>query len=129
MSPHAHAPIALQSPAGATLTVVHGKVHTALVLSTGRGIRPSKSSVALSEIGRDQLLTALLDWRYIHDDLPDDDVRVILATEREADLHGEPLYGSLADGLWYNDEGGLIEGVYAWAHIPALPPMKKGGAS
>ncbi|MCX6950583.1 MAG: hypothetical protein NTV51_00100, partial [Verrucomicrobia bacterium] len=63
MTAHACPPIALLSPSRSTLTVCHGRKHTCLAITSGRGI----TSLDLSEIGRDQLLTALLDWKYVAD--------------------------------------------------------------
>ena len=119
--------IAFASPHGVTLRVIHGMKETCLAISLPRGAH-FKTIVGydLSAIGRDQLVTALLDWRYVDEDMPDDECRVMLACSGDTD---EPVYGAHADGAWYNDEGGRIEGVYAWAHTVALPPQKKGGAS
>lgn len=119
--------IALASPKGATLRVVRGEKVTCLAVSLPRGAH-FKTVVGydLSEVGRDQLLTALLDWRYTADELPDDDTRVICALDSK---HTDELeFGHHGDGQWWGDDHASLGIVYAWAHIPALPP-KKGGAS
>ncbi len=119
--------IALASPTGATLTVVRGKKVTCLAIALQRG-KHFKTYIGydLTEIGCDQLLTALLDWRYTADELPDDDVRVVCALDSKDT--GEPVFGHVTAGRWWDDDNMFLGQVYAWAHVPALPP-KKGGAS
>lgn len=118
--------IALVSPADTTVRVINEGKKTTLVVSSTRGTHyKDVTGLYFSEIGRDQLLTALLEWRYVIDELPDDETRVMLAIGVDTD---EPIFGVHADENWWTDEGAVIADVYAWAHIPGLPP-KKGGAS
>lgn len=122
--PRMSAQIALASPENASLRVIHGK-KTCLAIALQRG-RHFKTYISydLSEIGHDQLLTALLDWRYVEDEKPDEETRVILAIDNpDSD---EPVFGCLSEGHWWNEDGGRIDRVYAWAHIPGLPPKKEG---
>jgi hypothetical protein len=112
------------SPTGTKAQVIHGAKETTLALILPRGLHYKFVSIELSAMGRDQLLTALLDWRYVVDEMPDEETRVMLAIDSpDTD---EPVLGCCSEGHWWNDEGGRIAYVYAWAHIPGLPPKKEG---
>ena len=66
---------------------------------------------------------SVINWLYIVDgELPDDDVRVYVAIE---DRDG-PVDAYHSCDRWIEDETGehLLD-VYAWGHIPALPPLPK----
>ncbi|MCX6952602.1 MAG: hypothetical protein NTV51_10630, partial [Verrucomicrobia bacterium] len=56
------------------------------------------------------------------DELPDDDTRVMVALLDPNT--SEPVFAAHAGGCWWNDDAALVNGVYAWAHIPGLPPKK-----
>lgn len=116
--------IQLASPDDTVLRVINQDAKAALVVSTGTAHK-LVTGFYLSEIGRDQLLTALLDWRYTADELPDDEVRVICALDNKHT--DEPAFGHVSAGRWWDDDNIALGQVYAWAHVPALPP-KKGGA-
>jgi hypothetical protein len=66
---------------------------------------------------------SVINWLYCCDDeLPDDDVRVYVAIP---DRDG-PVEAYHSSEQWIEDETGEhLYGVYAWAHIPALPPLPK----
>lgn len=70
-------------------------------------------------------------WNYVGDEMPDDETRVMIAIE--SDATDEPDYGYHADGKWWFDAAPHLSPVeakvYAWAHVPGLPPRKTGGAS
>jgi hypothetical protein len=71
--------------------------------------------------------SALL-WKDAAKELPDDNTRVMFAC-RDTD---EPGCGYHEDGRWFYDNDEAVRDphpVYAWAHVPALPPAKKGGRS
>lgn len=117
------APIPVANVQGATLLVVgNDQGRVSLVFSHGA----EHIRAVLLPPARDQLVTALLDWRYVADELPDDDTRVMIAVDD--DRTDEPDFGYHADGKWwYDDEPHLspVEvRVYAWAHTPGLPPQK-----
>lgn len=64
-------------------------------------------------------------WHYVEDQLPDDDLTVLIAIENDGT--DEVYHGSRAGDFWLFD-GQAIEGrVYAWAYAPAKP-ARKGGA-
>lgn len=128
-------PIPLAAPAGASLTVVGDDKHTSLVIGAGRTSRTGSAQprdyirVTLTPVGRYQLLTALLDWRYVEDDLPDENFVVLIAIDHP---HAEePARGLFDAGHWYFQDGRPVEPdrrVYAWAYSPGLPPKKGGRA-
>ncbi|MDF3059392.1 MAG: hypothetical protein K0R17_3607 [Rariglobus sp.] len=67
-----------------------------------------------------------IEWHYIADQLPDEEVTVLVAFNAS----GQPAGAFLQDGVWRYDNGGdEIRSVYAWADFPAIPPAKprKGG--
>ena len=75
-----------------------------------------------------------LEWHYTEDELPDDEMRVLMALD--SDHTEEPSFGYHAEDQWWLDEldqdGARMLcklSVYAWAHTPAVPPKKQGGAS
>jgi hypothetical protein len=72
-----------------------------------------------------------LRWHYVDDELPDDGVRVLIACEGD-DIEISPVDGYREDGRWFYDDMPEVEPreakVYAWAHVPCVPPPK-GGAS
>lgn len=77
-----------------------------------------------------------IDWTYCEDGMPDDDVRVMVCLVDDTGLIGDDAeweYGYHANGKWWQDampdEAPDELAVYAWAHIPKLPPQRKGGAS
>lgn len=116
--------IAVVEPKATTLVVVHGKNVTCLAFAITRE-KHFKTIVGydFNNRGRDQLLTALLDWHHVEDELPDDKVRVLIACNET----GEPLFGFYSAGHWHKedwDEIGDPLSVYAWAHIPGLPAKK-----
>jgi hypothetical protein len=128
-------PIPLASPAGASLTVVGDEKHTCLVIGAGRTSRAGAGqprgyiTISLSPIGREHLLTGLLDWRYADAELPDDNCRVLIAID--SPHSEEPAFGFHDADHWYFENGDRVDQevnapVYAWAHIPAMP-AKKGG--
>lgn len=128
-APRVSAVIRLAAPSSATLQVVHGKKVTCLAIAMPRG-RHYKTMIGydLTAIGRDQLVTALLDWRWVQDELPPEGTYVLIACGGVA---YQPGFGFHKDGRWYFDAGEPVDGgvpVYAWAHAPAMP-AKKGGAS
>ena len=103
------------------LQVIHSEKQTtvALILPRGKHFK-TVLGYSMSDMGRDQLINALLDWRHVEDELPDDEVRVLIA----CDGTGEPLFGFHSGGRWqFEDRTWTEEGVsvYAWAHVPGLP--------
>lgn len=80
------------------------------------------------------LITQPIAWRFVDDEMPDDEIRVLVAFDD--DDTGEPSFGYHSGGVWYFDDFDgasrdprpVYAPVYAWAHTPGLPP-KKGGAS
>ena len=66
---------------------------------------------------------SVINWLYtVDDELPDDDVRVFVAIP---DRDG-PVDAYYAGDRWIEDETGEhMQGVYAWGHIPELPPLPK----
>lgn len=72
---------------------------------------------ALEQAGR----ISVLNWMFIADDeLPDDEIRVYVAI---SDRDG-PVEAYHAGEHWVEDvTGEHLQGVYAWAHIPELPPV------
>lgn len=83
----------------------------------------------------DALGCSHLVWINATKELPDDDVCVLICLVDEDGLMGEDAmwdHGYHSDGKWWYDtapeEVPAEANVYAWAHIPKLPPQRKGGA-
>lgn len=71
-----------------------------------------------------------IEWHYVTDEMPDDETRVMVALDsKETD---EPDFAYHADGKWWMDPGPhlspLETRVYAWAHVPGVPPRKEGAS-
>jgi hypothetical protein len=66
---------------------------------------------------------SVINWLYTVDgELPDDEVRVYVAIP---DRDG-PVEAFHCQDIWVEDTTlDRLEGVYAWAHIPELPPQPK----
>ncbi len=126
--PEMSAAIPLTAPKGATLTVIDGRKDTALAISIPRD-RHYKTLIGyyLSADCREQLLAALLKWRYVEDELPEEETRVMLARRNCEELE----FGGFSKGKFHNDDGAYFDSscdpVYAWAHVPAVP-AERGGA-
>lgn len=120
--------ILLASPSGCTIEVIRGKKITGLVVSRPQGKhRRAYISYEVGAIGLDQLVTALLDWHYVDDELPDDETTVMIAS---ADTD-EPGIGFHSGDAWYyavdaSPVDPKRHPVYAWAHVPGKPPQKEG---
>lgn len=111
--------IPVQTPAGATLLAVVHDDHTCIALQVGR--RNAIHSFRLDRRGHAALLTALLDWRYCVDELPDDETTVLIANSKCG-----LLFAYHADGAWWCSEttAALAGDTYAWAHVP-MPPERR----
>ncbi|MCX6950582.1 MAG: hypothetical protein NTV51_00095 [Verrucomicrobia bacterium] len=120
-------PIRVKAPAGVKISVVHDREEACLAVSIPRG-ENYKTVVGyyLTELGKGQLLTALLDWRYVDDELPKDETIVLVA----ASCWTRACEAFRKNGRWYHTHQGgpLDEPVYAWTSTPFAPPQK-GGAS
>lgn len=118
--------IACSAPHAALLVVTNNRAKAKLTLSLTRRVERRNSVVAsgaLDATGRDLLLTALLDWHYVEDELPDDEVRVLIAVTDS----GEPDFGCLLAGRWQFENQAWSDcgvSVYAWAHAPGVPAKK-----
>jgi hypothetical protein len=80
---------------------------------------PLTTNVALAKAERPPLrCLASVTWIYVRDELPDDELTVLVAYRGEGDAHE----GYHEDGAWrYVNSGGEIKGVYAWANLPETP--------
>ena len=70
------------------------------------------------------------DWRYVADELPDDEVQVCVSI-RNPDSECFFFMGHHVDGKWVSEdelETPFLGEVYAWADVPAPAPFRKGGA-
>lgn len=74
-------------------------------------------------------LVSEITWFYTKDELPDDDITVLIAGDQQDGI----WIGFHDDGEWWNADASPVNGsVYAWAQLPPDPPLprsQKGGAS
>lgn len=63
-------------------------------------------------------LTATIQWVTVEQELPDDEITVLMA-----DKEGEIWMGCHLDNLWFSDVY-KVEGVTHWAHLPEHPTVK-----
>lgn len=61
-------------------------------------------------------------WHYVEDQLPDDDLTVLIAIENDGT--DEVYHGSKAGDAWLFDGQAIAGRVYAWAYAPAKPAKK-----
>ncbi|HEY0966957.1 MAG TPA: hypothetical protein VGD88_06180 [Opitutaceae bacterium] len=66
-----------------------------------------------------------LDWKYVQDELPDDQTTCLIATDFDGSDEVEIAY--CAGDVWLYPSGEAVTiPVYAWAYAPSKP-AKKGG--
>jgi hypothetical protein len=83
-------------------------------------------TIEMDGAARDALTDACLRWQSPQDELPDEEVTLLLGLDSpDTD---EVVLGYRDGGLWIRDSGQVIrQDVYAWAYAPVAP--KKRGAS
>lgn len=59
------------------------------------------------------MTTETITWHAVNDELPDDDMTVLLDFEGS-----DPWPGYREDGKWYEPNGAEVDGVIAWADMP-----------
>lgn len=77
--------------------------------------------------GQFHAASSLIEWHYVKDGLPDDDITVLVAGDATANDVSAAFH---SDGQWKTMDGAhVMLGIYAWADMPSEPPPHKGGAS
>lgn len=120
MNPRVSDRIPLLDTAGMHATVSNTDAKTMVVVSIPNGRFRSLVHFTMSHESRDLFASALLDWRYVADEMPDADTALLLSFDD----------GETAQGFWDGENWCLPNGAvfvfapYAWAHMPSPAPMK-----
>jgi len=109
----------------ARLTAAHAALNGVDVERVRASFQPNRAKYQAFLDRR--LAEAQIEWRFPGaGELPDEGTRVLLALESPAT--GEPIFGYLEGGVWYDDDDNHVNRfgaeVIAWAHTPE-PPSRR----
>lgn len=116
-------PIPCLDARGMHLTIANTGRKTAIAVSVPRGRERTVVTFHIGADAREELASALLDWRFVDEELPDDDVQVCVAV-RDPDGECYFFLGHHSGTRWVCEdelETPFAGEVYAWAHVPAVP--------